>query len=286
MTKLTNLFFILLVCGCSKSTSDDTCGSSITINRSYSETLRLFRDYSLVPEVHPTDPRIDKLRRRKHMAEAILYTYSGWWDYTRFEIHIYPLSTNQTKLCGQSMPDSAMFPGHSTFNKSEISKDRLQYLLSFIEYEDVYGDRELNMKFISSIHEMKDMPTQEKYDNVVDFINKGADVNGLNLYEWGGNTVLDEACRLNDAITVSQLLELGADPNLRFRISKYPPLSRTALHTAVKYSSIEILDSLLSHGANPLSTNEFGETAMEMCTDLDKLKLLQKFANQGMDLTR
>jgi ankyrin repeat protein len=92
------------------------------------------------------------------------------------------------------------------------------------------------------------------------------------LQGQGQSAGLLEAVRNNDAKAVDSILQKGADPNA------YDDDSDNMLINAAIYGSIDCMRTLLEHKADPNLTNQFGHTALMLCThDLDKIKLLLKY---------
>ena len=84
----------------------------------------------------------------------------------------------------------------------------------------------------------------------------GAQVDTVNEF---GNTPLMECSQLGNGAMVSLLLELGANPNKQSDRDK-----NTALHMAAESGRSDVVNLLLSGGADPLLKNTCGETAQDL----------------------
>jgi len=84
-------------------------------------------------------------------------------------------------------------------------------------------------------------------------------------------TALHYACKLNYSDVAAILLEHGADPNAKSEIDDNP------IHCCVQNGNAEILDLLISHGADARYTTDLGETAFDNWpSDADKQSALAK----------
>jgi ankyrin repeat protein len=84
----------------------------------------------------------------------------------------------------------------------------------------------------------------------------GAQVDTINEF---GNTPLMECALLGNDSMVSLLLDLGASPNKQSERDR-----NTALHAASENGHSEVVNLLLSRGADPLLKNDYGETAQDL----------------------
>jgi hypothetical protein len=84
----------------------------------------------------------------------------------------------------------------------------------------------------------------------------GAKVDTVNEFQ---NTPLMECAQMGNALMVSVLLELGANPNCQSLRDK-----NTAIHLAAESGYKEVVDLLLSHGSDPTLRNAYGETFKDM----------------------
>jgi ankyrin repeat protein len=83
---------------------------------------------------------------------------------------------------------------------------------------------------------------------------------------------LIEAIRNNNSEVVKSFLSRGADLNA------YDDDSDNVLINAAIYASVECMQLLLQHKANPNLANKYGHTPLMLCTnDMDKMKLLLSY---------
>ena len=72
-----------------------------------------------------------------------------------------------------------------------------------------------------------------------------------------GTTALHYACKLNYPDVAFELLQNGADPNAKSEIDDNP------IHCCIQNGNVNILDLLISHGANARYTTDLGETVFD-----------------------
>jgi ankyrin repeat protein len=116
---------------------------------------------------------------------------------------------------------------------------------------------------------------------------KGADINYLPPAEEEDKTyktALHLACENGDEEMVQLLLTHGADTSTRI-----PPrgtmAGTTALHMAVKSGSENVVATLLSHGANPSVTDINGNSPLIWAIGSDHIGILRLFLEGGADLS-
>ncbi len=103
----------------------------------------------------------------------------------------------------------------------------------------------------------------------------GADVDRTNRY---GATPLSLACANANLTIVEQLLEVGAQPNLRARGE--PPLL-----TCARTGSVETVELLLTHGADPNVTDDWkGQTAVMWAVAEDHVPVVETLIAHGADV--
>jgi len=121
-------------------------------------------------------------------------------------------------------------------------------------------------------------------------IKLGADLNTRNVYD---ETPVYQATRLNQLGALMALLEAKPDLEAQIRAphnyygGKTNEFKETALHMAVTYydTSSQIANALLDAGANPLTKDELGRTALMACmkpgrnsNHVDDVELVQRLA--------
>ncbi|KAF9203737.1 hypothetical protein BGZ59_001450 [Podila verticillata] len=104
------------------------------------------------------------------------------------------------------------------------------------------------------------------YNNVVDLVNQGADINAQDNAQW---TPLHEAALAGHTKVVEFLLSRGADPNAMGHGDD------TALHDASQNEHEDVVKLLLEYGADPDLKNSKGEKPYDVCEDDDILDLLK-----------
>ena len=82
---------------------------------------------------------------------------------------------------------------------------------------------------------------------------------------------LFEAIKRGDASSVEQLLQRGADPNVKDQRGFTP------LHMAVYSGSLEVVQLLLEHGANPDAKDVGGKTPYDLAREAGRAELAQLF---------
>ncbi|KAK6494885.1 ankyrin repeat domain-containing protein 31-like [Huso huso] len=87
----------------------------------------------------------------------------------------------------------------------------------------------------------------------------------VNLSDYAGWTALHQACYHGFTEVIMELLEAGADVNIRGRDRELP------LHLAVSGSNYEAVKLLLEYGSNPCVKDGFGKSALDLATD-DRIK--------------
>lgn len=103
----------------------------------------------------------------------------------------------------------------------------------------------------------------------------GADVNRTNRYD---ETPLSLACVNGNPDIVEDLLRVGALPNLR--AAGEPPLL-----TCARTGSVETVELLLAHGANPNITDDWkGQTAVMWAAAEDHVAVIQTLVAHGADV--
>ena len=86
----------------------------------------------------------------------------------------------------------------------------------------------------------------------------GADIEARN--EEGRTPILDAVIYLSsDLVTVSALIDLGANVNVRSRKNQYSPL-----HYAAEKGQVEIVRKLVASGANVHALTADGKKALEL----------------------
>jgi len=70
--------------------------------------------------------------------------------------------------------------------------------------------------------------------------------------------------RWSDELTVSEYLDAGGDPN-----AVLPNSSWTLLHLAAEFQDLELVQRLVSTGADLNRPDEFGQTALHFAVDID-----------------
>ena len=85
---------------------------------------------------------------------------------------------------------------------------------------------------------------------------------GVHTRGFQGETPLKIAVVRGDIQTVGDLLDLGADPNLKGEDDWTP------LHHAVSRGNVAIISLLLAHGASPEMTDRFGKTPASIARTL------------------
>jgi len=100
-------------------------------------------------------------------------------------------------------------------------------------------------------------------------------------YAKAQSVSLIEAVRNNNIGEVSAFLRNSADVNA------YDSDSDNVLINAAMYASVECMELLLQHKANPNAANVFGQRPLMLCTnDLDKMKLLLRYGANINDTTQ
>lgn len=106
---------------------------------------------------------------------------------------------------------------------------------------------------------------------------------GSDLHETDKNgvTPLHHAVRFRSPAAVATLLELGADANRQCKRSGSTPLHRAVTQTGApgtagrEAEAKQIVELLLSHGADPAMKNKAGKTAGENAKNPEILALLE-----------
>ncbi|KAF9922950.1 hypothetical protein FBU30_006911 [Linnemannia zychae] len=104
------------------------------------------------------------------------------------------------------------------------------------------------------------------YNNVVDLLNQGADINAQDNAQW---TPLHEAALAGHTEVVELLLSRGAQPNAKGHGND------TALHDAAQNEHEDVVKLLLEYGADPDFKNCKGEKPCDVCEDDRILELLK-----------
>lgn len=95
------------------------------------------------------------------------------------------------------------------------------------------------------------------------------------------STSLIDAVRNNNIREAEAFLQNGADVNL------YDDDSDNVLINAAMYASVECMQLLLQHNADPNAANRFGQRPLMLCTNsLDKMKLLLRYGAKINDTAR
>lgn len=89
----------------------------------------------------------------------------------------------------------------------------------------------------------------------------------------GGLSILHAATFWKNQDAVRQLLEAGANPDIRNLQGDTP------LMTALAHDDLESAQALLDFNADPTLVNTRGQAALDICTSLDAMQLVQKALN-------
>ena len=114
---------------------------------------------------------------------------------------------------------------------------------------------------------------------LVELLSQGADVHAT---DKNGVTALHHAVRFRSPVAVETLIERGANVNQRCRRSGSTPLHRAVTQTGApgtagkQAAAREIIDILLSAGADPAITNKSGRTPLDYVTDDTVKKLFER----------
>jgi ankyrin repeat protein len=114
--------------------------------------------------------------------------------------------------------------------------------------------------------------------NVQDLINQ-IDLLCYILLNWDHSLPLQEAAARGNISTVKSLIEKGAEIDEREEI-----FLRTALHRAVTAGNKEVVELLLSYGANPNARDSRGYTALHYAAINDNKKMVELLITKGADI--
>ena len=116
---------------------------------------------------------------------------------------------------------------------------------------------------------------RDDVEMVARLIAAGADVNRTNRYD---ETPLSLACVNGNPGILEDLLELGALPNL-------PAAGEPPLLTCARTGSVDAVELLLSHGANPNITEDWkGQTAVMWAAAEDHAEVVETLVAHGADV--
>lgn len=91
----------------------------------------------------------------------------------------------------------------------------------------------------------------------------------------GGLSILHVAAFWKNHEAVRQLLEAGANPDLRNLQGETP------LMVALAHDDLESAQALLDFNADPTLVNARGQTALDICTSLDAMQIVQRALGAG-----
>jgi ankyrin repeat protein len=122
-------------------------------------------------------------------------------------------------------------------------------------------------------------PRADQGSRLVALLKQGADVHAT---DKNGVTALHHAVRFRSPVAVETLIEHGANVNQKCRRSGSTPLHRAVTQTGApgtagkQAAAHEIIDILLSAGADPAITNKSGRTPLDYVTDDTVKKLFER----------
>lgn len=114
---------------------------------------------------------------------------------------------------------------------------------------------------------------ENKLDKVIEFIDKGTDVNKP---DSEGLTPLHWACDRGELPIVEYLVKSKA--NLE---AEDPEEGSTPLHYAITSESYDCAEYLIRHGADINHQNKEGETPMDLCDDKEMKEMLEKLSKES-----
>lgn len=113
---------------------------------------------------------------------------------------------------------------------------------------------------------------ENKLDKVIEFIDKGTDVNKP---DSEGLTPLHWACDRGELPIVEYLVKNNANLEV-----EDPEEGSTPLHYAITSESYDCAEYLIRHGADINHQNKEGETPMDLCDDKEMRENLEKLKNE------
>lgn len=109
-------------------------------------------------------------------------------------------------------------------------------------------------KNITALHEAV---RKSNFDRVVQLLDEGADVNTRTTYN---RSPLSFAVRNKDSRMSLFLLSKGSDPNIFFYAdTKHGDLRATVIHHAIELNLPEVVEALISYGANLKATTDWNQ---------------------------